>query len=650
MVKLSSLLATALLSVSTLVSASLFDCATTTTMDAGSIIKPQSLALLGLAVMAMPFNSYTPSLLSTILSDPVSGESGEIVSDYGYHYLQVEVDLQNPEPEYSGGQEAYSAVKESLRKKVIDFIFVSDIEPDLSDSDPDSDEEYPTLYTSSEDDAELPNIIEEAEEADQDIRFQDWHRNFQKNMGEVVDNGTTIDISVYQSPVDGQFIIYCPVNGDKKDPDKGEGGDNRDNQQQAGPGSSFSCLETPETIKKHQCSAGSHLVKDVVQISCGHWMCERCADNYCSNMDGKSCPKPECGERLEQIDGRNYFPDKFIRKQMAKFTFACTNGRCQWIGFFEETAEHEITCRFKALSCSYADLGCNEKFSNADDRERHELDPTVHSNIIARQMPLFMAHMSQCHQLPCNGALAVIPGHQLSCNGATAATLAKYSDQSEIAELQSTVASLMLEVQSLKERLTIAPKVDQVPNSAIVSLIDKKVNKAVARNEDRDFRLSLLENGNYDGTIIWKIPQFSQRMEDARSLKYTSIFSLPFYSSRYGYKMCLRLYILGDGIGKGTHLSLFFVLMKGEFDAVLQWPFTYKVSFRLINQYHGRDVVDVFQPDPMSSSFQQPTTDMNVASGCPRFLSLHELNSVAFLKDDTIFIKAKVDVSTMKHP
>ena len=32
----------------------------------------------------------------------------------------------------------------------------------------------------------------------------------------------------------------------------------------------------------------------------------------------------------------------------------------------------------------------------------------------------------------------------------------------------------------------------------------------------------------------------------------------------------------GDGIGKGTHLSLFFVVMHGEFDNILQWPFTHK--------------------------------------------------------------------------
>ena len=182
-----------------------------------------------------------------------------------------------------------------------------------------------------------------------------------------------------------------------------------------------------------------------------------------------------------------------------------------------------------------------------------------------------------------------------------------------------------------------------------VAKLEKQLQASSSQSEDRDFRLSLIENINYDGTMIWKIPQFSQRMEDARSGKYTSIFSLPFYSSRYGYKMCLRLYILGDGIGKNTHMSLFFVVMKGEFDAILQWPFTHKVSFRLINQHHGRDIVDVFQPDPLSSSFQRPKTDMNVASGCPRFISLTDLHHGGFIEEDTVFIKVKVDTSTINH-
>ena len=183
-----------------------------------------------------------------------------------------------------------------------------------------------------------------------------------------------------------------------------------------------------------------------------------------------------------------------------------------------------------------------------------------------------------------------------------------------------------------------------------VNKLEKMIRSKNAELEDRDFRLSLIENSNHDGSMIWKIPQFSQRKADAENGKYTSIFSLPFYSGRYGYKMCLRLYIMGDGIGKGTHLSLFFVVMRGEFDNILQWPFTHKVTFKLINQAGGRDIVDTFQPDPMSSSFRKPKSDMNIASGCPRFVSHTELERGGFIVDDTIFIKCSVDASSIHHP
>ena len=195
----------------------------------------------------------------------------------------------------------------------------------------------------------------------------------------------------------------------------------------------------------------------------------------------------------------------------------------------------------------------------------------------------------------------------------------------------------------LQNVITSSRELPKAKDAEIDSLKNPKL-------EDRDFQLSLIENSNYDGSMIWKIPQFSQRKADTQNSKYTSIFSLPFYSGRYGYKMCLCLYIMGDGIGKGTHLSLFFVVMCGEFDNILQWPFTHKVTFKLINQAGGKDIIDMLQPDPMSSSFQKPKSDMNVASGCPCFVSHTELERGEFIVDDTIFVKCTVDTSTIKHP
>ena len=217
------------------------------------------------------------------------------------------------------------------------------------------------------------------------------------------------------------------------------------------------------------------------------------------------------------------------------------------------------------------------------------------------------------------------------------------NDQLNTAALATIASKVEKEIES---RMTAELRRRDEEIAALKSSISKMENSMRSKHaelEDRDFRLSLIENSNHDGTMIWKIPQFSQRMSDALTGKNTSIFSLPFYTGRYGYKMCLRLYILGDGIGKNSHMSLFFVIMKGEFDNILQWPFTHKVTFKLINQTGGRDIIDIFQPDPMSSSFRKPKSAMNIASGCPRFVSHTELKNGDFIKDDTVVIECSMD-------
>ena len=48
--------------------------------------------------------------------------------------------------------------------------------------------------------------------------------------------------------------------------------------------------------------------------------------------------------------------------------------------------------------------------------------------------------------------------------------------------------------------------------------------------------------------------------------------------------MCIRAYLSGDGTGNGTHLStsIFFVLIRGKYDPLLQ--FERKVRLILVDQ------------------------------------------------------------------
>ena len=49
-------------------------------------------------------------------------------------------------------------------------------------------------------------------------------------------------------------------------------------------------------------------------------------------------------------------------------------------------------------------------------------------------------------------------------------------------------------------------------------------------------------------------------------------YSDPFYTHIKGYEMCLTTDAAGDGSGRGTHLSVFLILMKGSHDDELIWP------------------------------------------------------------------------------
>jgi len=63
--------------------------------------------------------------------------------------------------------------------------------------------------------------------------------------------------------------------------------------------------------------------------------------------------------------------------------------------------------------------------------------------------------------------------------------------------------------------------------------------------------------------------------------------SLTFFLHRrclLGYKLYGRVYLNGDGGGRSTHLSVFLVVGRGQFDALLRWPFTQRVTLTLLDQ------------------------------------------------------------------
>ena len=53
--------------------------------------------------------------------------------------------------------------------------------------------------------------------------------------------------------------------------------------------------------------------------------------------------------------------------------------------------------------------------------------------------------------------------------------------------------------------------------------------------------------------------------------------------------MCIGVFANGLGRGAGTHVSIFFYLMRGEYDDKLVWPFRGDITVQLVNYNDERN-------------------------------------------------------------
>ncbi|KAJ8333337.1 hypothetical protein SKAU_G00422330 [Synaphobranchus kaupii] len=338
----------------------------------------------------------------------------------------------------------------------------------------------------------------------------------------------------------------------------------------------------------------------------------------------------------------------------------CTFHRygCTFKGLTQEMKEHDSTCvseHLRLMLAKNTTLEAKVEDVKSDLQERYKVLPGLNARLIEveTQHEEMREKNRQVEQKLVNMQ------KQLSSHSEKLMEL-----EMELRSLRSVredVETLRGVVESIRTRITALEGGRGPPNSGTHALAgsletqlgrhDDMLSVHEIRLADMDLRFQVLETASFNGTLIWKIRDYKRRKQEAVASKTLSLYSQPFYTGYFGYKMCARVYLNGDGMGKGTHLSLFFVVMRGEYDALLTWPFKQKVTLMLMDQGPARKHLgDAFKPDPNSSSFRRPTGDMNIASGCPLFVAQTVLENGSYIKDDTIFIKVTVDTSDLPDP
>lgn len=156
---------------------------------------------------------------------------------------------------------------------------------------------------------------------------------------------------------------------------------------------------------------------------------------------------------------------------------------------------------------------------------------------------------------------------------------------------------------------------------------------------------------NYSGTLLWKITDWKAKMAEAKTKEGLELVSPAFFTSQYGYKLQASVFLNGNGPGETSHLSVYIKVLPGEYDALLKWPFSHSVTFTLFEQCAvgggaQGGVAESFIPDPSWENFQRPSTEPDsLGFGFPRFISHDLLSRRPFIRDDTVFLRIKVDSS-----
>ncbi|XP_042670043.1 TNF receptor-associated factor 3 isoform X3 [Excalfactoria chinensis] len=416
---------------------------------------------------------------------------------------------------------------------------------------------------------------------------------------------------------------------------------------------------------KYKCEKCHFILCNPKQTECGHRFCETCMNALLST------PSPKCTACQESIVKDKVFKDNCCRRELLALQIYCRNenkGCKEQLSLGQLLMHLKTDCQFEELACPRAD--CKEKILRKDLPDHVEKTCKYRETTCKyckSQVPMIMLQKHEDTDCPC---VMVSCPHKCSVKTLMRSERVIDSQAEKLKELDKEIRpfrqnweeadSMKSSVESLQNRVTELESVDKTAGQGArntsmletqLSRHDQMLSVHDIRLADMDLRFQVLETASYNGVLIWKIRDYKRRKQEAVMGKTLSLYSQPFYTGYFGYKMCARVYLNGDGMGKGTHLSLFFVIMRGEYDALLPWPFKQKVTLMLMDQGPSRrHLGDAFKPDPNSSSFKKPTGEMNIASGCPVFVAQTVLENGTYIKDDTIFIKVIVDTSDLPDP
>lgn len=445
---------------------------------------------------------------------------------------------------------------------------------------------------------------------------------------------------------------------------------------------------------KYQCPICLQCLRDPYQTNCGHLFCHSCIFRCLRNGTG------ECPQDRQQLTENNIFPDNHTKREVESLQISCPYKKYGCLATYElrENYEHTSACKFRVEQCP---RGCGQNITK-EQLDYHQKEECLHRIVSCRHCSAHVefanmaAHEEDCPLMiiPCKYCSKQLSRQQQTRHQETdcqlVTVMCMYHTYGCDAMMQRQALSLHMQestqhhmrmlldaVSKIHEQLHALQTSDggatQLPPIRTNPCFEKfsqacaksdaktvegelenrseeheyvtELQKRVATLEQHNLELQskveaekqrneLLEARCCNGEYVWKVRNFSAVKDVSHSPG--------FYTGMFGYKVCLRMNVNRQD---GT-ISIFVHFMMGDYDDILNWPFTGKIHFVILDQsseQHPEHIKATFDSDPKLEAFKRPVIKRNPKGfGFKDLTTIEHLQRRPYIKDNSLFIKVTV--------